>query len=119
MKKGGRVFKHERRAGIDGRRLLLGTVDEIYDDKCTVVWDATGCATDDIPLSDLKPLNEMTAEMAVEKSIELNKTGKHRSEWIYYPAYNEPDKNWFVQRRRKFAELKVAIFSTGEISGLE
>lgn len=119
MIEGDRVFKRERKPDADGRTIWFGTIDEVYDDKATVVWDATGCATDDVPLSSLNPLSEMTAEQAVAKSTELNKTGKFRDEWFYYPAYHEHDKNWFVQRRRKLAELRVAIFNTGEVSGLE
>lgn len=38
------------------RKWWTGTIDEIYDDKATVVWDETGCATDDIPLSELVKL---------------------------------------------------------------
>lgn len=35
------------------RRWWEGEIDEIDGDKATVVWDETGCATDDVPLAEL------------------------------------------------------------------
>lgn len=54
----------------------------------------------------------MTVERAIELTKEMNRTGKHREEWHYYPAMHDSGE-WFVMRRRKAAELRTAIFTNG------
>lgn len=58
----------------------------------------------------------MTVEEACAKSKELNATGKHRDEWGYYPAWHERKGEWFVMRRRKLAEVSIAVFIDGTMS---
>ena len=37
----------------EGKRKWIARVDEIYGDKCTVVWRCSGCTTDDVALEKL------------------------------------------------------------------
>lgn len=57
----------------------------------------------------------MNVERAVELAKEMNRTGKHKEEWHYYPALHDSG-NWFVMRRRKRAELLVAVYVDGKTS---
>ncbi|QBQ72092.1 hypothetical protein Milano_070 [Agrobacterium phage Milano] len=57
----------------------------------------------------------MNVERAVELAKEMNRTGKHKEEWHYYPALHDSG-NWFVMRRRKRAELCVAVYVDGKTS---
>lgn len=61
----------------------------------------------------------MKLEDAKAESVRLNTEGKHRTEWFYYPAcyYEGPRAGeWFVLRRRKRAEVSVAVFFDGTIN---
>lgn len=64
----------------------------------------------------------MTPEEAVESAERLNKTGKFREDWYYYPTYSSKGKfagKWFVMRRRKMAEIAVAMYADGNLSTRE
>lgn len=57
----------------------------------------------------------MTPQAAAVKADELNKTGRHREEWYYYPTRHSYDE-WFVARRHKSIYIWVAVFVNGELS---
>ena len=61
----------------------------------------------------------MTPNEAVEKAAELNRTGKHREHWSYYPTYHYTIHEWFVARRLKKARIRIAVFLNGDCSKLE
>jgi hypothetical protein len=60
-----------------------------------------------------------TPEWAVEQAGELNRIGKHRDYWFYYPTYHDTNHLWFVMRRKKYADITTAVYITGELSGRE
>jgi hypothetical protein len=58
---------------------------------------------------------------ACKLSNDLNKTGKHKEKWKYYPSvYNgkkyEFSGQWFVCRRLKNTSIIIAVFCDGKIS---
>lgn len=61
----------------------------------------------------------MTPEEAVNRARELNATGNFRDEWGYYATYHDAKGEWFVMRRRKQAEVHVAVFVDGSYSIME
>lgn len=63
MNNGDIDFVHRFKAGdrvvhISRRKRWVGTIDETYGSRCTVVWDETGCATDNVRMGKLEKHNE-------------------------------------------------------------
>ena len=63
----------------------------------------------------------MTFEESQAKAKELNASGVHRDKWHYYTTYNDDPHHggFFVMRRKKYAELHVAVFCSGIMSSNE
>ncbi|ATS92135.1 hypothetical protein HMSP1_92 [Sinorhizobium phage HMSP1-Susan] len=57
----------------------------------------------------------MTVDEAKSEAMELNKTGKHRKDWFYYPAWYGND-IWFVMRRPKNMTILIATYTNGKRS---
>lgn len=67
----------------------------------------------------------MTKEEALARAICLNDSGKHRADWIYYATCHDGGSigkdsphygQWFVMRRPRGTQVKVAVFANGKLS---
>lgn len=58
----------------------------------------------------------MTPAEARIKAAELNRSGKNRHGWFYYPTYHIEKYEWFVMRRLKTAKVETAVYIDGTIS---